>query len=226
MLIGKYSKTGSYHKALEEENQDYVCSLDNEEFTAIMLADGATACKKGLDGARLACEAAAYMINTEGAALFDYPYGKSAYLLTEEILYNLECSKDESADISEYGSTFMLAMLEKKTGRALLVNLGDGAVILSEEKKLSVVMPPVRYGRNPCLTTTKGADRAMNIKTGYLHLNEKIVLCSDGFYARLCVEASKTGNAQNFLEQCLEGRIADETNADDSSCISLVRERK
>lgn len=51
MVINKFSKTGTYHKELRRENQDYLYSVDGKDFLAIMLADGATSCEKGLEGA-------------------------------------------------------------------------------------------------------------------------------------------------------------------------------
>ena len=163
MSVNKFSKTGSYHRIINRENQDYVCSMEGSDFLAIMLADGATACESGLEGARLSCEAMAGVIKMEGSAFFNYPKEKIAYLLTEQILYYLECSKKEACDIREYGSTAALAYLEKKSGRTVLVNLGDGAVISVNEEGFSYLLKPKRYWGSPCLTTTKGAGKAIDI---------------------------------------------------------------
>ena len=65
MVINKFSKTGTYHRDINRENQDYVYSIEGKDFLAIMLADGATACEKGLEGARLSCEAIARVIKQE-----------------------------------------------------------------------------------------------------------------------------------------------------------------
>ena len=72
---------------LGKENQDYICSLENGKILEIMLADGATGCRKGMEGAKLACEAVSRVIETEGNTFFKYPEKKAAYLLTEQILY-------------------------------------------------------------------------------------------------------------------------------------------
>ena len=87
MVINKFSKTGTYHRDLGRDNQDYLYSVDGKDFLAIMLADGATACEKGLEGARLSCESMAKVIKQEGSVFFNYPKEKIAYLLTEQILY-------------------------------------------------------------------------------------------------------------------------------------------
>ena len=163
MVISKFSKTGVYHRDTKRENQDYLCSVEGKDFLAIMLADGATACEKGLEGARLSCGAMAEVIKQEGSVFFNYPKEKIAYLLTEQILYCLECNKSDACDISEYGSTFALVFMEKKTGRTVLVNLGDGAIISVTENGFSYLLKPKRYRGNPCLTTTKGAGKAVGL---------------------------------------------------------------
>lgn len=48
MKVYRFTKTGQYHQMLGKENQDYICSLENGKILAIMLADGATGCRKGM----------------------------------------------------------------------------------------------------------------------------------------------------------------------------------
>ena len=98
---------------LGKENQDYICSLENGKILAIMLADGATGCRKGMEGAKLACEAVSRVIETEGNTFFKYPEKKAAYLLTEQILYWIEQHKGKE-DLTEYGSTFLLVLMENR----------------------------------------------------------------------------------------------------------------
>ena len=93
MKVYRFTKTGQYHQMLGKENQDYICSLENGKILAIMLADGATGCRKGMEGAKLACEAVSRVIETEGNTFFKYPEKKAAYLLTEQILYWIEQHK-------------------------------------------------------------------------------------------------------------------------------------
>lgn len=225
MIINKFSKTGTYHRDAKRENQDYLYSVDGKDFLAIMLADGATACEKGLEGARLSCEAMLKLIIQDGSVFFNYSKEKIAYLLTEQILYCLECNKSETCDIREYGSTFALVFLEKKNGRTVLVNLGDGAVISVTKNGFSYLLKPKRYRGNPCLTTTKGVGKAIDIEVCNLALGDSILICSDGFLDQMEKEDIVSLLSAYDIDG-LNQKLSLIENEDDCSYISFTRERK
>ncbi len=225
MIIDKFSKTGAYHVREGGENQDYICSEETDDFLAIMLADGVTECAKGAEGAKLACEAAAQVVRAEGSVFFNYPNGKIAYLLKEQILYWIECNKAEECDVSDYASTFAMVFMDKRSGRCAAVNLGDGAVITIDEDGWSYLLRPKRYGGNPCLTTTKGAGKAIEAAVYNLALGDCIFICSDGF-----IEQMANGKIVSLLNsydiKALNGQLMMLDNADDCSYISFKRKRK
>ena len=226
MNINKFSKTGTFHRALHQDNQDYLLGIEGKDYITIMLADGATACEKGLEGAKLSCQAMAQVIEREGTVFFNYSKDKIAYLLIEQILYCIECNKRETCDLRDYGSTFALIFMEKKTGRTVLVNLGDGAILsIDDEKKYSYLMRPKRYRGNPCLTTTKGAQKAIEIDVINVLLGNSLFLCSDGFLDML-----KNNDMVNLLNNYdidgLNRMLLSEENNDDCSYISFTRRRK
>lgn len=226
MVIHKFSKTGSYHRELGQDNQDYLYSIEGKDYIAIMIADGATACAMGLEGAKLSCHAIADVIEYEGSVFFNYPKEKIAYLLTEQILYYIECNKRDTCDLKEYGSTFALVFLEKKSGRTVLVNLGDGAVLsVDEENEYSYLMRPKRYRGNPCLTTTKGAQKAMDIDVVNIPLGNTLFLCTDGFLEMLKNDAV-VDRLKNSDYDALNGILFLKDNNDDCSYISFTRKRK
>lgn len=225
MIINTFSKTGTYHRKLKRKNQDYLYNIEGKDFLAIMLADGATACEKGLEGARLSCESMSKVIKQEGSEFFNYPKEKLAYLLTEHILYYLECNKTEGCDIREYGSTFAMVFMEKKTGRTVLVNLGDGAIISVTESGFSYLLKPKRYRGNPCLTTTKGAREAIDIAVCNLALGDSILMCSDGFLDQMAKE-DIASLLNSYDIEGLKRKLSLIENEDDCSYISFTRERK
>ena len=226
MNINKFSKTGAFHRALNQDNQDYLLGIEGKDYITIMLADGTTACEKGLEGAKLSCQAMAQVIEREGTVFFNYSKDKIAYLLTEQILYCIECNKRETCDLRDYGSTFALIFMEKKTGRTVLVNLGDGAILsIDDEKRYSYLMRPKRYRGNPCLTTMKGAQKAIEIDVINVPLGNSLFLCSDGFLDML-----KNNDVVNLLNNYdidgLNRMLLSEENNDDCSYISFTRRRK
>lgn len=224
MVISKFSRAGTYHRDIKRKNQDYLYSVEGEAFLAIMLADGATACEKGLEGARLSCEEMAKVIKQESSEFFYYPREKMAYLLTEQILYCIENNKSENSDIREYGSTFALVFMEKKTGRTVLVNLGDGAIISVTKKGFSYLLKPKQYNGNPCLTT-KGAEKAIDISVCNLALGDSILICSDGFLDQITKE-DVASLLNGYDIEGLNRKLSLIEIEDDCSYISFTRERK
>lgn len=225
MTIHSYTKTGSYHERLGGKNQDFTSSLEGEDYLAILLADGATACRCGLEGARLACKAAEQIVTQEGFRFFSYPPPKIAYLLTEHILHALEQGKRPDSELCEYGSTLALAFLEKKSGRTVAVNLGDGAVYAIQKEGATVLLRPKRIRRSPCLTTTQGAAKAVEVAECRLGLGDSILIGSDGFLERLRFgQAAAKMNAFDLAG--LDQELDSAENADDCSYITFQRERK
>ncbi len=225
MTIEQFSNTGLYHQTLGIENQDFLYGVEGKDYLAVMLADGATACTRGLDGARAACAAAEQAILQGGTSFFRWEKEKIAYLLREHILYCLECCKEEEREIHDYGSTFALAFMEKKTGRTVIVNLGDSAILSVNEEGVLYRLKPKRYRGNPCLTTTRGSEKAMEIDVINLALGESLVLCSDGLldlFGRPGVAELLKNRDFDGLKQLVEN----ENPADDCSCISFKRTRK
>lgn len=201
MVISRFSKTGSYHASRREVNQDCVMAEDTPSYTVLVLADGATGCREGREGAMLACQAAMQIVRQEGRDFFQGTEKKIAYLLEEHILYFLENEGHGGDALADCGSTLELVFIEKETGRCVMMNLGDGAVFSVKNGKINWRLAPRRFGRNPALTTTKDASRVIDVKRADLSDGERIFLCSDGFLDELADPA--------VLQAVMDGRIED-----------------
>lgn len=222
MLIEKFSKTGTYHKKAGIENQDCIYSMEDKDYIAIMLADGATGCSHGREGAEIACEAVKQIINTERNRFFSYRLEKISFLLLEHILYFLEQRIPQNEDIAEYGSTFSLAYMDKKTGRTVLVNLGDSAVIQTSDKGCSILSEPKRHHGSPCLTTTIGAENYVRAYEYSCPYGYSIMLCSDGFWTQL-ISTELTDLLNNNDLKNMEKLLSELETEDDCSYISFTR---
>ena len=128
-------------------------------------------------------------------------------------------------DLTEYGSTFLLVLMEKKTGESVLVNLGDGAAISEKDHRLQYLMEPRRINGDTCLTTTKGAEQVMEIETKRIALGECVILGSDGFLEMTTDEQIYEALKERNLEQ-LNQKLQDAKNMDDCSYIAFVREKE
>lgn len=181
MIVKSFSRIGLYHEMRGIQNQDCVSEIDAPWGSAILLADGATGCKQGGEGARIACEAVKQIIREEGSRFFTYPAEKMAYLLEEQILYCIEKTGAEEKMLREYGSTLAFVLLEKGTGRCICLNLGDSAVFSMNKDRIHMILEPQKIGGGPCLTTSRNAWKSMRICETELPDDENICIASDGF---------------------------------------------
>lgn len=225
MQIHSFSQCGEYHLSRGQKNQDQLCSWETTAEAVLVLADGASGCRKSREGARLACEAAGQILAWEGADFFHFPPRKLAYLLTEQILYQIEQNKAPEEPLRDYGSTFVMAFLEKATGHTTLVNLGDGGILhLGTEKPVSL-LPPRTYGGQPCLTTTTGADRAVEVQNTQIGPGEGILLCSDGFL-HVMHQTTVSGSLKARNWEQLDQTLRRIPLTDDCSYITLIRDHR
>lgn len=228
MRTRQYLKTGRFHQMNGQECQDRTFVREKDGFLFAAVADGATACSRSGTGAEIACRGAADFFDREREQVFDYPAEKLCYLLTEHILYFLETETGGRGEaLHDYASTILAAWIETETGRTLLVNLGDGCILRSDGKDCDMLLSPKRYHGNPCLTTTEGAYRAMELRQTVLSMREMLLLCTDGFLhflraepERLSVLAQPCGSRElASLEQKLEASA----EMDDSSYLAIWR---
>lgn len=177
-----YQKTGAYHIATGAACQDAFLNTENEIYYLIALADGVSACKYGKTGAEKAVDALWDFIQAEGDNIFLYSQQKLTYLLIEHIMYYLELTAArENTHIKEYSSTLVFACIEKKTGRTIVGNLGDGSIFGFMQNALTQLSALARYTGTPFVTTSKYASKAMTVQYHDLSLGDCILLGSDGF---------------------------------------------
>lgn len=226
-----YQKTGAYHRATGTSCQDAFLNTEDKTYSLIACADGVSACKYGKNGAEKALEALWDFIQTEGENIFLYPRQKLTYLLLEHVLYYLELSASrEKAQIKEFSSTLVFACMEKKTGRTVVGNLGDGCVIGFVSNTVKTLSAPTGYANKPFVTTSKCANKAMTVQYYDLSIGDCILLGSDGFaHASLAMERSGIRMAEG-LEKFEFGKIdsylEEHPEADDCTYVALKRSRK
>lgn len=231
MRADQYIKTGAYHAARLEECQDRVFFTESARFAVAAAADGATACEHSGTGAEIACGAVGDFLEREGKNIFHYPDEKLSYLLVEHILYFLETETGKTGQgLQSYASTVAAACVDQKTGRTVVVNLGDGATFFIHENAFQMLLPPRRFRGHPCLTTTADAYKAVEIKRIWLGPGDTLLLCTDGFLHILETDRIRGGTVRNRIaagefsevEQLLEAAA----EKDDCGYIAVTRIRK
>lgn len=203
MTVHEFTKTGQYHKKSGEPCQDMVYRLENRQHIVIAVADGATACKNSRTGAKTACRAAARYLMEHGEALAGFDGKKAAFLLMEQVLFELKkAAEEERQSWESYASTLLCCLIHKKNRQAVFFSLGDCAAFFVSGGRCRPLLEPVRYGRNLSpLTTTEGAYRVMQVKRADLTGMEDIFACTDGV-----VHLMKQGTeGRSLMEQISAG---------------------
>ena len=185
-MIYTYSKTGIYHKEQKQENQDavYLEENKNSRFTMMFQADGVGSCINGKRGAQIACLQASNVLSGNEDAFFCFDSRKTSYLVLEQVVCGIRQEAKKYGYIPEsYSSTLMFCCVDRMLRRALLFNLGDGAICSISKGICSYLIPPGRVLDHPCLcpqTMTADAFKAASVRTVDLEKETAIFMSTDG----------------------------------------------
>lgn len=231
MKVNQYIKTGNYHMSKGELCQDVIHYSENSDYAVAVVADGATACVRGREGAELACKAVEDFVNCEGSNIFVFAPEKLAYLLIEYVLFYLETFMERYKEgIQEYASTLIAACIEKRTGKSILLNLGDGAVFSLCGAEIKTQLSPKRFCGQPYLTTRKDAYKAVEVNTIELSLGNAVLLCTDGFISALNSDMQNHDRMRQAIREQefhrLDAELEQVCETDDFAYIVVTRIRK
>lgn len=156
----------------------------NSRFAMMFQADGVSRCINGQRGAQIACLQAACVLSGNEEAFFHFSSRKTSYLVLEQVVCEIRREAKRYGYIPEsYASTLMFCCIDKTLRKALLFNLGDGAVCGISKGKCSYLIPPDQDADNPCLcpqTMTEDAFKAASVKTVDLEKGTVIFMSTDG----------------------------------------------
>ena len=223
-----YQLTGACHRAENAMCQDVFANVEDSEYSLIALADGVSVCRNGRTGAERTLDALWDFIRIEGSRIFEYTPRKLSYLLLEHVRYFVELASVEEADgIDSFSSTLIFACAEKKTGRVVAGNLGDGGIWGFWDHALRVVSAPGRYANKTFVTTSKFAHKAMDLYYHHLSPGDSILLGSDGFVSALRRSSVLlSGAMENFELEKLDQYLEEFPEADDCTYVAVRRPRQ
>lgn len=221
-----YQKKGAYHENRGMSCEDAYLIAEDSACSLIALADGVSACAFGKCGAEKALEALLDFVQREGEAVFSHGSPKLAYLLLEHVLYYLELEAvAKQADLREFSSTLAFACIDKKTGRTVIGNLGDGSAIAVLQDTFKPISGPGRPAHHLFVTTSKFAARAMSIQHLELSPGDSLLLGTDGFvHAALSMGSGGTGifeMLRDFDFRELDSFLDTFPEADDCTCVAV-----
>lgn len=221
------SKTGTYHMQTHTENQDAVQSCAKGRLAGLFLADGMSACAQAGSGARRSCQAMKHLMMSKGDCLMDvFTETEIAELTLSHVQHEL-CllAQREGNPVEDYASTLACAVLDRKTGRLLTLNLGDGLIAGVRRGELQILAMPDDTTDGCCGTITRNAAARTAVQVVDAAELDAVFVCSDGAWRELFDGTRLRAETARLLR---EGTCADlaeylrQTEAfDDCSFVSM-----
>ncbi|MCD7884677.1 MAG: protein phosphatase 2C domain-containing protein [Lachnospiraceae bacterium] len=225
-MIAKWSRMGDYHASTNGENQDVVCSGENQKYTVISLADGVSTCRKAKMGAQIAGDAITCLLLKRGDYFLDFDKKDTIDITLSHILCELERQKEkDSSQLEEYSSTVASVLFDKENRRLLYFNLGDSVILAAGGGYCRFLAMPAENFAGCPVTTTRGADREVDTRVIDVDGLDSVIICSDGAWRQMVDEnrlkPEVSAMLQNGRYEELQAFLSDQDCFDDSSFISM-----
>ncbi len=225
-MIEMMSKAGSYHNRTHTQNQDAVLWGSSSRLTGLFLADGVSGCERSGVGAMRACEAMKNLLMKKGAHFFALDEREIAEFALAQIRHTLRQQASlEGKPVEGYSSTMACALLDKRSGKLLTLNLGDGLIAGVRDGKLKILAMPDDSTNGCCCTTTEGAVRRTAVRFVDAGDFDEVFLCSDGAWKALFDGGHLRGDANRLLYSgscaALAEFLRNTDTFDDCSFISM-----
>ncbi|MDC0521612.1 protein phosphatase 2C domain-containing protein [Candidatus Marinimicrobia bacterium] len=191
--------------------QDKTYYLRNKGLNIMVLADGAGSAKFSDKGAKEAVKTTANFLNENFEEIYKARNNKKHKVYLVESLYKKILSiKLKNHSIKDYASTLLFVATYKD--KYLVGHLGDGAIAIKRQKKVSLLSKP-ENGETENETffyTSKNASDKLRIKKGKIKKNLSFALMSDGAYD--CVFDKKSKKFTNALYRFLDWTKSENEN--------------
>lgn len=185
-MVTQCCKSGIFHNNDADRNQDVVFSAENRNYITITLADGVSSCKEARNGAQAAGRAVMDLLLLKGSFFLTLGQEKRAELVVSHLQYELQQHASQAGrPFSEYASTVAGILLEKKTKRMLLFNLGDSLILSVQNGMCKILSMPSDSAAGCPVTTTKGAARLARTGVFDASFMESVLICSDGAWKNM-----------------------------------------
>lgn len=220
-----YTKKGNRRS----RNQDVITHGQNDEYEVIALADGVSSCKKGKEGAEIACKTVSDIFLNCGRLFFNYSRKKTANIVLDEIKRNISiAAKHDNEPSDSYSSTICFVCLEKRTGKIISFQLGDSHIFLLSKDGCDAINAKGAY--ELCFTTYPDADEYTFIDIFHTDNIQGLLLCSDGawklLYNKNILNPEILHAIKHLNFEIFEAFLKNKNNTDDCSYILLNLENE
>lgn len=224
-----FTQTGRFHMKNNDMCEDVYIAKEEKNFLFYGLADGQSGKKFCRQGAYAVLNALEEYIEKQG---IDH---LSEYEHVDEIQYEIikmireqlaDLAAKNNAEICEFSSTILALGIDSKTGKYVMVHLGDGGIFGSRaDGSVSFISTPDNgiTSRYTWLTTSEDALLHLRIGFGSIFKYKQVVMYTDGAEA-ICRGTSVSHRMRKFMlenkDSCEIGEIlADGKPEDDATCI-------
>ena len=105
----------------------------------------------------------------------------TAKLVLSHILHQLkEQAEKDGCDTNAYSSTVAGVLIDKKNGKMLCLNLGDGLILVTGKGRCRIATMPADSEGGCCVTTTEYAGEMTEVRLLETEAVESVLICSDG----------------------------------------------
>lgn len=220
-LINYRSCAGTVHNSVMKKNQDSVCIVNEGDFFAAALADGAGSHIYADVGSDTAVKTVCRYLKSNKFSIFSNNIKTMKSEIINEIINQLtvEAEKRNCSSVKEFGSTLVFAVSD---GNSIMTgHLGDGVISGVYNNRMSVVSFP-ENGKDETstfLTTSADAAVRMRITCRKLEHFDELIMMSDGIVPYVFEKGYVLKNSHSIsdlLNNAVEG-----IHQDDASYIEV-----
>lgn len=210
-MICSIVRQGGIHAFEGVPCQDNVCGVRRGNIQATVLCDGAGSLKGAREAAAVFSKALCEWVVNQYDVLLRLPEAELRQIVAgriETILTQLSAEDEENRD--SFGCTVLLCAANMKTGKALILQLGDGLIVEKSRGKEAVALTrPVQGSehRSTYLTTSSRQAILSQLQVFHRSGNASYFLMSDGAEGALYYMNRNTAVLNNvfgdMLDECL-----------------------
>lgn len=173
--------TGTYHRTLHAKNQDAYCSMQDDGFCCLCIADGAGSKAHSELGARWLVKDICHLLLGQAENFFSMSYDSIRNAVVLQLQKSLrKTALQQNVLLGELSSTLMFALTDGK--QFLLGHLGDGAIIGEHGGRWNVLSFPQNgeYANITYLSTMPAVERHLRLHRSQCAGIHRIWLLTDG----------------------------------------------
>lgn len=221
---------GSRHRQNQHPCEDVVLVRATQDYLFCGLADGQSGTRYGAEGGRVCLNAVFDHIALEGIkSFFDAPFPDELPCAIVKSFRGklLPLAKKRSVSLREFASTLLAIIIDLKTGKYMLIHLGDGSAIsIPNTGEPTVISVPDSglSSYHTWLTTSDNAVSHLRVRFGSLDNRKRILIITDGATC-FCKNRDIPWRIKDLLKNGSQQEICEylmlSEPIDDATCIVL-----